>query len=83
MLPNYQYTEYISPMGNTQIYIIRKRQRPFWQRFLKSRRYALARQKMLGVALVFLGVGSAFLFKEDASAPMMMIVIGMLRVICK
>lgn len=84
MLPQYQYTEYISPMGNTQICIYRRKHtKPFLQRFLTSRRYAHARQKLLGLALILIGIFGMLVFTEDASAPVMIIAMGLLRTICK
>lgn len=84
MLPQYQYTEYISPMGNTQIYIYRRKHtKPFLQRFLTSRRYAVARQKLLGLALVVIGIIGMMVFTDDATAPCVITFLGMIRMFCR
>ena len=81
MIPQYQYTQYISPTGNTQIYILRKRQRPFWQRVMYSRQYAVVRQRLLGVAMILLGIASLAVCGEDASASVIIIGMGVLRAV--
>lgn len=84
MLPNYQYTEYVSPMGNTQIYIYRRKPtKPFIQRFFTSHRYAVARQRLLGLVLVIIGIIGIVVFTEDATAPCVISALGFLRMISK
>lgn len=84
MLPQYQYTEYISPMGNTQIYIYRRKPtKPFIQRFLTSHRYAVARQRLLGLALIIIGIVGMVTFSDDATAPCVISFLGLLRMISK
>lgn len=84
MLPAVKYTEYTSPSGNTQIYVFRRKpQKSFIQKFFTSRKYAMARQKLLGIVLIIIGIIGMVLFTDEATAPCVLVFMGVLRVACK
>lgn len=81
MLPTYgSCTEYISPSGNTLIYIVRK-QKTYTLRKISERRKYLIKQKALGIVAVIAGIIACFIFPEDCGGGVFAIGIGMLRII--
>lgn len=92
MMPAYKeythFTEYTSPNGRFYVTISRApKQRKSLvkvvKRFLTAKRYAVARQRLLGLALIIIGIIGMMVFTEDAAAPCMLAFLGILRVACK
>lgn len=78
MLPAYSYTEYVSPSGNTQIYIVRQRKHVLR---LSERQKYIVKQKLLGMGMIALGIVGCLLFPEDCSGAMLACFMGVIRVI--
>ena len=77
MLPSYSCTEITTYTGNTQIYIFRKKkeQRVLYKRYLKK-------QKILGMALILIGIIGCFVIPEDCGGCLIAGLMGIARVIC-
>lgn len=92
MMPAYKeythFTEYTSPNGRLYVTISRapKQCKPLAKvvkHFLTTKRYALARQKILGLALLVLGIVTAFIFSgEDVTASFVLVLLGTARLVC-
>ncbi len=81
MMPTYgSCTEYISPSGNTQIYIVRRPKAPALQKVSDRRKY-LIKQKALGTAAIIVGIITCLIFPEDCGGGIFAIGLGLLRVI--
>lgn len=78
MLPAYSCTEYVSPSGNTQIYIVRQKRNAL--RVSEKTKYII-RQKLLGMALIAIGITACMLFPEDCGGAVFACFMGILRVI--
>ena len=72
MMQEFSYTEYTSPSGNTQIYIMRKPK-------VSGRRKYLIKQKALGVVAIIAGLIACMIFPDDCGGGIFAISIGMLR----
>lgn len=80
-MPTYEsYTEYISPSGNTLIYIVRKPKIHNFRKISERRKY-LIKQKTLGAAAIIVGTIACLIFPEDCGGGVFAIGIGMLRII--
>lgn len=78
MLPAYSYTEYVSPSGNTQIYIVKQRKHVLK---LSERQKYIVKQKLLGTGMIVLGIVGCLLFPEDCSGAMLACFMGVIRVV--
>ena len=61
MLPTYNetYTHYTTPSGSTQLILYRRKTK------LSERKKVLLQQKLLGLALVVIGIIGCFIMPED------------------
>ena len=75
MLPVYNetYTHYSTRSGNTQIYIYRRKKR------LSERKKKLIQQKLLGLALVIIGVVGCCIMPEDCGGCLFTSLMGTAR----
>lgn len=78
MLPAYSCIEYVSPSGNVQIYIVRQKRNVI--KVSEKTKYII-KQKLLGVALVVIGIIGCILFPEDCGGAVFACFMGILRVI--
>lgn len=78
MIPVFSYTEYTSPSGNTQIYIVRRRRNMIK---LFSKRKELVKQKCLGVIAIIVGLIGCILFPDDCGGALFACALGILRLI--
>ena len=76
-MPAYSYTEYISPSGNTQIYIVRRK-----KNIIKiSAKEKEANQKRLGAGMIIVGLIGCVIFPEDCGGALLACAMGILRMI--
>ena len=78
MMPVFSYTEYTSPSGNTQIYIVRRRRNMIK---LSSKRKEMGKQKCLGAMAFILGLIGCILFPDDCGGALFACALGILRLI--
>lgn len=78
MLPTYSCTEYISPSGNTQIYIVRHNKNAIK---LSARKRETIRQKILGTGLLIVGLIGCVIFPDDCGGSLFACALGILRMI--
>lgn len=78
MMPAYSYTEYTSPSGNIQIYIVRHKKNAIK---ISARKREIINQKRLGASLVVVGLIGCIIFPEDCGGALLACAMGILRMI--
>lgn len=78
MMPTYSYTEYTSPSGNTQIYVVRQKKNTLNK--ISERRKYIQKQRFLGISLVILGVIACAVFPEDATGGVFVTLMGIANI---
>ena len=78
MMPVYResYTTYTTPTGNTQIYIYKRKKK------ISERKKGLITQKCMGAALLIIGIGGCFIFREDCGGFLFAGLMGIARLVC-
>lgn len=77
-MPAYSYTEYISPSGNTQIYIVRRKKNIIK---ISAKEKEVANQKRLGAGMIIVGLIGCVIFPEDCGGALLACAMGILRMI--
>jgi hypothetical protein len=78
MVPAYSYTEYTSPSGNIQIYIVRHKKNAIK---VSARNKETIKQKYLGAGLIAIGLIGCMIFPEDCGGALLACVMGILRMV--
>lgn len=77
MMPSYRCTEITTHSGNTQIYILRKKENKKESAYKKY----LRQQKLLGVALIAICIVGCIIIPEDCGGFILPGLMGIARVI--
>ena len=70
-------TEYTTPSGNTQIYIIRKQKKK-----RSARQKHIRQQKLLGLALMVVSIIAVVAFPKECGDCIFLALMGLARVAC-